>query len=238
MGVTYSIYTPLDPSRVVALEAQFDRVLNEWLEEHPDEVDGCGEVFAGGGPVPSRAEAIAAHEHYSEPISEEMLTRLERCRGCLTIDHPVWDSPLQNAALVWILERTGDAVCILNDYPLVSSDVLLKRLARERRARDFGVPPPEPKKRTVKQRKARPGELRALRAHAVLAEAAEDADTGIDVRQALQRVSEDAQRYAELLLEEGAQADADAGHALGWEAARLTAAADELDHALRRFAPK
>ena len=83
-----------------------------------------------------------------------------------------------------------------------------------------------------KQREAKAGEVRALRVLARLTRAMHDVRVAIDVKAALQRVSEAARNYGALLLEEGAITDAKAAKALGVSRADLAAAADELDREL------
>jgi len=72
-----------------------------------------------------------------------------------------------------------------------------------------------------------------VRVLGILQRALNDVRVAIDVKAALHAVSEAARNYGALLLEEGALTDAQAAKKLGVTKAELTAAADELDAALR-----
>ena len=133
--------------------------------------------------------------------------------------------------LRFLLERTGKGLALLNDYPFETTEHLLARLRKKRGARGFESEPTVRKKEVVR-RKAKTGEIRALRVLGTLQRAMGDVRVAIDVKDALRTVSEGAREYGALLLEEGALTDAQAATALGTSRAEVAVVADELDRAL------
>lgn len=235
MSATYSILSTLEPKAMLELEQAVIGAVEEYLEEHPDCDDDWGEMGAGGH-IPSADEARDAYARYRLKLEPDVLERLGRCRSVLGIDNPgdiATEGGLQVSILRFLLERAGESLVLLEDYPFEKGEVLLGKLAKQRGAKGFGQAP-APKRRSVAKRDAKPGELRALRVLGVLERAVNDVRVAIDVKAALHSVSETARNYGALLLEEGAVTDAQAAKALGVSQAELVAAADELERALRR----
>ena len=199
-------------------------------------------IFAPARRIAARRRALRlqqrpdAARYLLDDMVEDVLERLARCQSVLGIDHPGdidVDGGLQVSILRYLLERAGESLVLLNDYPFEKGEALLQRLAKQRGAKGFGAAPP-PKRRPVAHRDAKQGEVRALRVLNMLERAVNDVRVAIDVKAALHAVSETARTYGALLLEEGAVTDAKAAKTLGVSQADLTAAADELDRALRR----
>lgn len=235
MSATYSILSTLEPKAMLELEQAAISAVEDYLEEHPECEDDWGEMSAGG-PMPSPADVRAAYENYGLELEPDVLERLERCRSVFSIDNPGdidTVGGLQVSLLRLVLEGAGESLALLNDYPFEKGEALLARLEKTPGAKDFGGAPP-PKRRPVARRDAKPGEVRALRVLNVLERAVNDVRVAIDVKAALHSVSQTARNYGALLLEEGAVTDAHAAKTLGVSQADLTAAADELERALRR----
>lgn len=238
MSATFFLYSPLSPQEARELAERCMRAIEDYLAEHPDTDEEWAEVEAGGA-LPRPEDVIAAYQKYRLPLEGEVLTRLEACRSALTLDRPRFPySPLQVSILRFLLERLGDGLCLLNDYPLRPAEGFAAELRREKAARGFGGDAPPPRARPVKKRAARPGEVRALRIHRVLRLAASDPELAIDVRDALRGLPTASHRYAALLLEEGAMADREACKSLGWSDRQLPEAADPLDAALSKLVPE
>jgi hypothetical protein len=234
MSATYTLFSPLTPKQMLELAALCQHTLEEFLEQHPDCEDEWGEMSAGGH-IPREEEVVLAYSRYALPLDPEVLKRLARCRSTLTIERPGdidTRGGLQVSILRFLLERIGDGMALLNDYPFESSQQLLARLKKKKAAKGFGGEPAPKASKKVARREAKPGEVRALRVLGTLQRAMSDVRVAIDVKGTLHEVSEAARNYGALLLEEGAVTDVKAAKALGMSQAELTAAADELDLAL------
>jgi hypothetical protein len=119
------------------------------------------------------------------------------------------------------------------DAPLELGELVFARLRNARGVDLEAAPPTPPKRRPVRRRPAKRGELRAL---AVLArfEALSDPIESIDVRERSARLSPVAQRYLRLLLDEGALSDRAAARRLDCALSALAPALDEVDRVLAR----
>jgi hypothetical protein len=235
MSATFFVFSPLSPEELRAVEAACTSTIEAYLEEHPDCDDEWGELGPGGA-LPTQPEVASAYRRFRLDLPDEIVETLSRCRSSLAIDRPgdLTTERLQVSALRMLLQRAGDALVMLNDYPLLPAREVLADLKRRKGAPGFGLDAPAPKPpKPVKRRDARPGEVRALRILAVLERSMRDRDLALDVRAALGRVPDLAQRYAALLLEEGARDDAKSAKALGVDLDVLDAAAQALDAALR-----
>lgn len=234
MSATYTVFSPLSPREMLALEESAQRAVDEYLEEHPDCDDNWGEM-AAGGVIPAAGEVLEAYRRSGLEPPPGVLERLARCRSGLVIDRPGdidTTGGLQVSVLRLLLERAGEGLVLLNDYPFENSEHLLARLQEKRGAKGFGGEASVRKKKKIAQREAKAGEVRALRVLGTLERALKDVRLAIDVKDTLRAVSDAARNYGALLLEEGALTDAKAAKALGMTRAHLTAAADELDRAL------
>jgi hypothetical protein len=239
MSATFYVLSPLEPKEMIAVEQAAISAVETYLAEHPDCEDEWGEMSAGGY-LPTEEEARAAYAKYRLPLDASVLARLARCRSCFTIDRPgdidgVDD--LQVSLLRFVLERTGEGLVLLNDYPFETSEALLAKLKRRPQAKGFAAivePAKASPRRPVARRHAKAGELRAVRVLRTLEAALNDVRVSIDVKEALRRVSEGARNYGALLLEEGALSDAKAAAALRVPEAEVARAAEELESALAR----
>jgi len=233
MSATYTLLSPLSPKEMLALEESVQRAVDEYLEEHPDCDDEWGEMSAGGD-IPKAEQVVAAYRQYHLELPDGVLERLKKCRSAFSIDRPgdiEAAGGLQVSILRFLLERAGEGMALLNDYPFESSEHLLARLKKKRGAKGFGGEAP-PRKKKIARRDAKEGEVRALRVLGTLQRAMSDVRVAIDVKDTLRAVSESARNYGALLLEEGAVSDAKAAKELGVSRAEVAAAADELDRAL------
>jgi hypothetical protein len=235
MSATYSILSTLAPKAMLELEQACVRIVEAYLEEHPECEDEWGEMGAGGT-IPPAAEVRDAYARRGLLLEDDLLERLERCASVFSIDRPGDIDAvggLQVSILRFVLERAGDSLVLLNDYPFEKGEALLSKLKTRRGAKGFGAAAPS-RRRSVARRDAKPGEIRAVRVLRILERAVNDVRVAIDVKAALRSVSEVAQNYGALLLEEGAMTDAKAAKALGISLADLISAAEELERALKR----
>jgi hypothetical protein len=233
MSVTYSILSPLAPQEMLELERASVSAVEAFLEEHPECEDEWGEMGAGGS-IPDAEEVRGAYASSGLVLDAEIVERLGACRSVFSIERPGdIAGGLQVSILCFLLERTGDSLVLLNDYPFEKSEALLAKLRTRPGAKGFGAVRPA-KRRSAARRDAKPGELRAVRVLRILERAVNDVRVAIDVKGALHSVSEVARNYGALLLEEGAVPDPKAAKALGIDLAELIRAADELERALTR----
>lgn len=239
MSATFFVFSPLHPKEMIALSDSVVTAVEDYLEEHPDCEDDWGEMSAGGR-IPTADEVRDAYARFRIALEGSVLDRLERCRSAFTIDHPGDIDAvggLQVSLLRFVLERAGDALVLLNDYPLETSEELLAKLKKRPHAKGFAAsaaPAKTPRRRAAAPRDAMAGELRAVRVLRTLEAALNDVRVAIDVKEALRRVSEAARTYGALLLEEGAMSDGKAAEALRIPEAEVTRAAEELEAALKR----
>jgi hypothetical protein len=165
------------------------------------------------------------------PLDPDILVRLGGCRSAFSIDRPgdIAVGGLQVSVMRFVLQRTGPGLAMLNDYPFVTSEILLAELARLRGSPRLDAPAAVARPRKpVPRRDARPGEVRALRLVGVLESAQDDPATAIDVRAIVDRAPALARAYLALLLEAGAMSDAQAAKRLAVSTADLSEAADGL----------
>ncbi len=237
MSATYTLLSPLSQTEMIDLELECGRALDAWFTEHPDDDDDTGEMGAMGS-VPSLAEAQEAYAKLNLELDEAIEKRLATCRSAFTIENPGdidTTGGLQVAVLQYLLERAGESLILLNDYPFETNESLLERLKSVPSVEGFGEEPaPAPRRRRVPPMVSADGEARAERVLRILEGAMNNVNRAIDVKNALHRVSESARTYGALLLEEGAMPDEKAAQTLGFELAALTEAADELEKALTR----
>ncbi|MBK7583852.1 MAG: hypothetical protein IPI67_27120 [Myxococcales bacterium] len=232
MSATYLIISRLSPREMLELGTACERLVESYLEEHPEAEDEWGEMGAGGK-LPTADEVRDGYARLGEKLAPELLDRLAECQSVFSIDHPgeLEAGGLQLSIFRFLLERTQSSLLFLNDYPLETSEAFLERFASRPGAKGFGEAK-APKKRKVVRRDARQGEVRATRILGRLERAIADVRVAIDVKSALHRASPAARNYAAALMEEGAVSDAQAAKALGTPVDEVTAAADELEREL------
>jgi hypothetical protein len=88
----------------------------------------------------------------------------------------------------------------------------------------------------VKRRDPKPGELRAIAVVEQLWRAADDPAARFDLSRVVSKLSPDAQRYVQLLIQEGARDDIAAAKALGLGKDAFEHAVAEVEAALRELA--
>lgn len=233
MSATFLLFAPLSPQEMRELEVACERAVEAYLEEHPDCDDRWGEIIAGGA-IPTRQEVLEGYGHYDLDLDDETVARLDACRSALIVDRPgdFETDRLQVTVLRFLFERAGRGLVMFNDYPLVSTEEAIEMLRGMRGVQGFATETPKPTKRPVKARKARPGEVRAIRVLERLSAAVSDPAFAIDVRRSLERSSDAARQYASLLMTDGAMDDAQAARELGLAPAELAREADALAAAL------
>ncbi len=237
MSAINIVLSPISAQEMLNVEGQFEDALAAYSEDYPDSDDELGEVGATGF-LPTLEEVEAAYAELGLTLEPKIIERLEQCRSRFIFEFPMGVDEVDGirlSALRFVLERAGEALVLLNDYPFLQSEELLAKLGDRVGAEGFGAPPPKKKKKKTSLRDERAGEVRAARIVALLDKAMRRPDVAVDVRRALERVGKTAQTYAALLMEEGAMNDAKAAAALKLEVEELTAAADELDKSLRTY---
>ncbi|WP_156040743.1 hypothetical protein [Chondromyces apiculatus] len=190
MSATWWIYSPLAPQAMRDLEAECERAVEAFLEEHPGCDDEVAEVLAGGE-LRSLDEVKEGYARYRTKLSAAVAARVEACRSVMTLERPgdLDVDALQVSVLRYLLERTGEALVMFNDYPLVPSEHALENLAEKEGAEGFGATPAAPKPRrarmpatagaakvgSAKAGSAKAGAAKAGSAKAATAEVEEDA---------------------------------------------------------------
>ena len=253
MSATWWIYSPIAPQAMRDLEAECERAVEAFLEEHPGCDDEVAEVLAGGE-LRSLDEVKEGYARYRMKLPPAVVARVEACRSVMTLERPgdLGVDALQVSVLRYLLERTGEALVMFNDYPLVPSEGALENLAEKEGVEGFGAAPDAPKPRqarkpatagsaragstkaaTAKVEEDASGEERAARVEHLLSAARDNPELSIDVVEVLRKTPDLGRRYAALLIEEGSQADASAAKTLRATPEEIAAVADKLEAALR-----
>jgi hypothetical protein len=232
---SWYLYTTRAPADVIAVEAELEAALDAYFEDH-DDGDSYAEHGAGGGAPPKPDDVVAYRERFRETVDPAILTRLGQCRTTMSFDYVrdrPEDSPIQVSILKVCLDRLAPCVFDWGDLSLELGEIALARLAKLRSRRlDVARKPAPAPRRPVKRRAAKPGEVRALRVVAALANAEDDPDLAVDLHRALDRIAPLAKRYVHLLAEDGAMDDATAAKRLDVEPAVLGAVIGEVDAVL------
>lgn len=242
MSATWYLYSPLPPKAMTELETLFEEHLEAYAADHEDAFDDEDlppEVSAGGlMPPPKELQALYTHLRLTLPPA--ILARYKACKSVLTLDQPgdINESRALVSTLRFLLSRTGDgALLFQNDVPLVPAEEILADLLSKRGLPGFDDKPKAKKapargaaKRETREEK--PGEVRAVRVAQALEALMNDPELALDLRSALKIAPTLAQKYAALLLEEGAMPDARAAKLLGTSVETLASAADGLDQVL------
>jgi len=227
------------------LEAAYERKLEQYADEHEDafEDEDFTPDITAGGLMPPPAELAASYAHYKLALPPKILAAYKKCKSVLTIDRPgdleAGSSRLLVSTLRFLLTRAGEgALLYQNDVPLVPAEEILAKIQKKKGLPGFDDEPAGAKKAkaeakpTTKTREARPGEVRAVRVAQGLEALMNDPELALDLRAELLQAPKLAQKYAALVMEEGAMSDAKAAKTLGASVEDLTEAADELDHIL------
>jgi hypothetical protein len=241
LAVSWSwyLYTTRSPQDVVRVDAEYQAAIDEYLSNH-DVDDEYAEAGAGGSPPPRPDDVAAAIADRRENLAPAIRARLLECRATVSFDYVRGDateSPLQVSALRFWLERLEPCVFDWGDLSLELGEIALQKLARAKSRGHLGgrAPVAKPKK-PVKTRTAKPGELRAIALVKELTRLANDHDARVDLSRALAKLSVDAQRYVQLIIEDGACADAAAARSLDLSPDAVDCAATEVEATLRALA--
>jgi len=236
---SWFLYTTLPPPDVVRVEAEYQTALDEYLAEH-DVDDAFAEAGVGGRPPPNPEDVAAYRAKFGEELDPRIRARLAECRATVAFDYvrgDATDSPLQVSLLRFFLERLAPCVFDWGDSSLELGEETLATLSRAKSRGRLGSGPPAPKpKQPVKRRAAKPGELRAIALVEQLSSAADDPNARVDLSRAVAKLSPDAQRYVQLLIEEGARDDTAAARTLALAPDAFERAAAEVEAALRDLA--
>ena len=149
MSATWQILSPLTPREMLDLEAECNRVVTDYLDDHPDCDDTWGELGAGGA-LPTQPEVVSAYQRYRLALPDVILEKLAACRSSMRIDRPgdLSVDRLQVSVLRYLVERAGDGLVLFNDYPFVLAARVLTDLRKAPSARGFtSDAPPPPRKR-------------------------------------------------------------------------------------------
>jgi hypothetical protein len=217
---------------VVAVDAAFAEAFAEYADEH-DISDDYAEPHAGGS-LPPRPEVVAESlPRKGKTDPRRILERVALCKTTVTFEyvrpsHYPEENPLQVTILRFWLERLAPCVMDWGDFAVELGEDVLARLRKMKSKGTLGHVPPA-KKKPVRRRVARPGEVRSVRILQRLEVARADPDLAVDLGRALAKLSAPAERYLTLLLEEGAVDDSKAMRALEVDAATLAAIAEEIE---------
>ena len=144
MSATYTILSSLEAKEMLDLEQACLRAVEEYLEEHPECEDDWGEMGAGGA-IPRAEEVGEAYAERRLVPDADLIERLGRCRSAFSIDQPgdiETVGGLQVSILRFLLERAGESLVLLNDYPFEKGDALLAKLRTRPGAKGFGESKP------------------------------------------------------------------------------------------------
>jgi hypothetical protein len=237
MSWSWYVYTARAPSEVIEVGGELDAALASFFDDHDVDED-YAEPAAGGFPPPTPDDVVAHRAQFREVVSPTLLERLGTCRATFSFDcvrSEPDESPLQVSILKFCLERLAPCVIDWGDLSLELGETALGRLSRMRSRGRLG-PAPARKARPIKRRVEKPGEVRAVRILEKLDHAAEQVEehpeAALDLRSAVATLSENAQAYLALLLEEGALPDAAAQKRLGFDGDAFVAMIAEVDKVL------
>ena len=249
MSATWFLYSPLSPRAISALADEYERHLEAYVDEHVDRIDDDETVpeVAAGGEVPPVSELQAAYALAKIPLTKPLLARYRTCKSVITLDQAadLEVGPCRGlvSTLRYLLPRAGEGALLFPDgVPLVPAEEMLTRIENKPGLPGFeDVDEDEDddddilswgKNKALGKPKDTPGQVRALRVLASLEGLMSDPELALDLRGTLQRSTKLAQKYAALLIEDGAVSDTKASKELGVTVEELTKMADELDKTL------
>jgi hypothetical protein len=232
---SWYLYTTRPPADVVAVDASYQAALEEYLDEH-EVNDDFAEAGAGGKAPPTAEEVAELAARFRKQTARDVLERLAACRATVSFDYvrddPEW-SPMQVSSLRFWLERL--APCVMDwgggELSFELGEHVLARLKKMRSCGALGGAAPV-KRRTVRRRAEKPGEVRAIRILECFDQARADPGSALDLQRALGSLSEHAQRYVELLVQEGARPDTATARALGLSVMDFRSAVEEVERAI------
>jgi hypothetical protein len=232
---SWYLYTTHPPADVVAAGASYQGALEEYRDEH-DVNDDFAEAGPGGVAPPTTEQVAALHARFGRHLDRDVLERLVACRATVSFDYvrddPEW-SPMQVSSLRFWLDRL--APCVMDwgggELSFELGEHVLARLKKMRSCGALGGAAPA-KRRTVRRRAEKPGEVRAVRILEYFDQARADPGSALDLQRALGSLSEHAQRYVELLVQEGARPDSASARELGLSVATFRDVVEEVERAI------
>jgi hypothetical protein len=130
MSETWFVYGDRDAREMLTIADACNDAIGSWLEEHEENDEERVAECGAGGPVPSQPEVVAAYRRYQLELPDGVVERLATCRTSIALDHPAAldESSLSVVILRFVLARVGPALVMFNDFPLVPSEEVLRRL--------------------------------------------------------------------------------------------------------------
>jgi hypothetical protein len=236
MGHTLEIYSTLSHKEALDLELLHEELVDRLADEDHGQDLALGELSATGMPADRVERLLAEYHDYRMRIPRPVLERLKRCRSIFSIDRPADfgdGDTLQDASIYFLLERGGECLLDWKGKGLEPSEKVLRTLSRSPVARKLsrmGVGMEAG--RALQTRKARPGELRAIKLVEAIQRLSEDDELRVDLRFLFGRLSPDALAFARHLIESGATGNAESMRACKLAPERFEAAARELEAGL------
>lgn len=237
MAWTYYIYSPLSIDEAKALEDQYSKDFDHFLQENPEIAnsdEGTGMVFVSSDvPTPDAIECVNAEFEITTPPA--LLKRLATCLSVIEIENPFPpdSSRLQVSTLMYLLEHAGKSVMDWGDYQLQAGE---KALSQMEGMDNFGPIARKPVSKVIDKllgkdlfKKKSDGELRADRIVDLFHMAEESHDLAIDLQRLISRQPELSQKYLAHLFSHGSMGDAEAASALGVELKALAPLLKELE---------
>ena len=147
MSQMWLLLSPLSGREALSLSILCNEAIETYMVEHPDCDNPC--EIGPGGPLATREDVVEAHRRYRLALPDSIIDKLAACRSSIMIDRPrggrtsdgqyVEIPSLQISILRFLLRRVGDGLALFNDYPLVSSRIVLLDLRQHDGEVDFPV---------------------------------------------------------------------------------------------------
>jgi hypothetical protein len=245
MSWTWFIYTPLPTKEVLAVVAELDLVLAEWVDDRGEEAacelaETCGEVVPGGpaadGP-PSADDVVRINATFGHTVDPLVLERLQACRSSLAVDRihgSGVEHPLQVSILRFLVQRVGACLVDWGDHQIALGERVLADLEKLKSRGRLGADPGMPRK-PIRRRKPKPGEVRSLNLFGMVEHCAADPDLALDLRRLLPALSPAQLAYLRLLETAGAMDDKRTAAELSLGEDALNEALLDLDAKLRNI---
>ncbi|MCA2977787.1 MAG: hypothetical protein INH41_22180 [Myxococcaceae bacterium] len=220
----FHLFLPVSVEVAEKLVSEVERLAEDWMADHEGAEHETGLWDAGN----AREVIDMARNSPAVEAQGACGTALAQARSFIRVTDlgGGWTrEPLCRSMLRWVLQHVEHPheVVWTDGESAELGDELLQRTWLRGGIRGFGGNGAA-KKRPIKRRAARAGELKALQLHARLSEAAHDPDLALDLRRALDDVTDDARALAASLLHEGVADDVAIARRLGWSKTQLAAA--------------
>lgn len=245
MAFSWFVYTTLGPRDALALEDRLRAALDDLLKAQPTLRRGqeWGDITVEEA-IPSVDDVIELSEAFGRPVSDDVLDRLETCRTAFSVERAgVHDlDALQVSILEFLLDNVGPCLIDWGDMQIVLSEDVRKELGEYTSAgslerRNVAQPDPELTEEVEpatdedlggREPTAEVGLRRSAATERAIAAVAEDPFLSRKFVRALEQLPDFVQRYAEIIGEKGAMADARAAEVLGMSR-------DELEPGLKKL---